>query len=82
MEQVGNAASPGHTPVIVQPDDDGRRAILNHELDKERDALRRLQTQEGAGGADAQLAVNRHQSNIRALEAELQRLPASVRRQP
>ncbi|QYY24360.1 hypothetical protein [Diaphorobacter sp. MNS-0] len=45
-------------------------------------ALRRLQAQEGAGGADAQLAVNRHQSNIRALEAELQRLPASVRRQP
>ncbi len=82
VEQVGNAASPGHTPVIVQPDDDGRRAILNHELDKERDALRRLQAQEGAGGADAQLAVNRHQSNIRALEAELQRLPASVRRQP
>jgi hypothetical protein len=29
-----------------------------------------------------QLAANRHQSNIRALEAELQRLPASVRRQP
>ncbi len=82
VDQVGNAASPGHRPVIVQPDDDGRRAILNHELDKERDALRRLQAQEGAGGADAQLAVNRHQSNIRALAAELQRLPASVRRQP
>lgn len=59
---------------VMQPDDQGRREILNQEMDQERRALARLSSTKADDPADQSQQMARHRANISALEAEIRRL--------
>jgi len=73
------ASTQPHRAVVVKPDDDGRRDILQQELRKEREALAAMDSSKRAdAGTRESVAASeeraRHVEDLKAIEAELRRL--------
>ena len=64
----------GRKSVVMRPDDEGRREILNQELQNEQRAINRLATAKPSDSAEQAQQLTRHRANLTALEAEIRRL--------